>query len=186
MKRKRPSVVPIVAQRKTSLPCARWTSIQGTAKTVTPEPIEPRVFATNKRWTRVSRRRSFIAEAKRNNRPRKRTNAMNACFRWTVCCPRNGQSLSRCPLDGARLFSIVRAMSPAGNRSTVTFFLSFAVMTASALAKPDTRNRADIPAQYKWDFSAIYPSWEAWDGAVKDMEARMDKFAALKGSLSQG
>jgi len=27
-----------------------------------------------------------------------------------------------------------------------------------ALGKPDTRNRAEIPAKYKWDFSAIYPN----------------------------
>jgi oligoendopeptidase F len=57
---------------------------------------------------------------------------------------------------------------------------------ATASAKPETRNRAEIPAQYKWDFTAIYPTWDAWSAAVKEMEARMDTFAALKGSLSQG
>lgn len=53
-------------------------------------------------------------------------------------------------------------------------------------AKPDTRVRSEIPAQYRWDFSAIYPSWEAWDAAMKDMEAKMDAFAALKGTLGKG
>ena len=28
-------------------------------------------------------------------------------------------------------------------------------------AKPETRNRAEIPAEFRWDFSAIYPSWAA-------------------------
>ncbi len=55
-----------------------------------------------------------------------------------------------------------------------------------AAAKPETRNRADIPAQYKWDFTAIYPNWEAWSAAVKDMEAKMDAFTTRKGTLAQG
>lgn len=62
-----------------------------------------------------------------------------------------------------------------------------AFMPASSIAaKPSTRNRAEIPAEFRWDFSAIYPSWAAWDAAMVDMEARMDAFAKLKGSLAQG
>ena len=57
---------------------------------------------------------------------------------------------------------------------------------AASAAKPDTRNRADIPAQYKWDFSPIYANWEAWDAGMKEMEAKMDAFAAMKGSLKKG
>ena len=53
-------------------------------------------------------------------------------------------------------------------------------------AQPASRNRADIPAQYRWDFSAIYPSWDAWEAGMKDLEAKMDAFAALKGSLAKG
>jgi oligoendopeptidase F len=64
---------------------------------------------------------------------------------------------------------------------------SLAFASAVVVAgRPETRNRAEIPAQYKWDFSAIYPNWDAWAAAMKDMEAKMDAFAALKGSLSQG
>ena len=62
-----------------------------------------------------------------------------------------------------------------------------AFMPASSIAaKPSTRNRAEIPAEFRWDFSAIYPSWAAWDAAMVDMEARMDAFAKLKGSLARG
>jgi oligoendopeptidase F len=56
----------------------------------------------------------------------------------------------------------------------------------TANVKPETRNRAEIPAEYRWDFSAIYPNWEAWTAALKDMEAKMDAFAAMKGTLKDG
>ena len=61
-----------------------------------------------------------------------------------------------------------------------------AVSTAAIAAKPTTRNRAEIPAEYRWDFSAIYPSWAAWEAGMKDMDAKMDAFAKLKGTLAQG
>jgi oligoendopeptidase F len=61
-----------------------------------------------------------------------------------------------------------------------------AVSTAAIAAKPTTRNRAEIPAEYRWDFSAIYPSWEAWEEGMKEMNVRMDAFAKLKGTLAQG
>ena len=56
----------------------------------------------------------------------------------------------------------------------------------AAPAKPETRNRAEIPVQYKSDFSQIYPSWDAWETALKGMEAKMDAFSAMKGSLKDG
>src|SRR5450755_2505501 len=61
-----------------------------------------------------------------------------------------------------------------------------AVTSAAIAAKPTTRNRAEIPAEYRWDFSAIYPNWAAWEEGMKEMDARMDAFAALKGTLAQG
>jgi oligoendopeptidase F len=63
---------------------------------------------------------------------------------------------------------------------------AMAMVSLAVTAKPETRNRAEIPAQYKWDFSAIYPSWEAWEGAMREMQTKMDAFAALKGSLAGG
>jgi oligoendopeptidase F len=59
--------------------------------------------------------------------------------------------------------------------------------TTSALAaKPTTQVRSEIPAQYRWDFTAIYPDWAAWEAGMKDMEAKMDAFAKLKGTLAKG
>ncbi|HVS51860.1 MAG TPA: oligoendopeptidase F [Opitutaceae bacterium] len=63
---------------------------------------------------------------------------------------------------------------------------SLALAGSALAAKPETRNRAEIPAQYRWDFSPIYPSWDAWAAGMKEMEAKMDAFAALKGTLAQG
>lgn len=57
---------------------------------------------------------------------------------------------------------------------------------AIASPKPETRNRADIPAEYRWDFTPIYASWDAWEAGMKDMEKRMDEFAAMKGTLKKG
>lgn len=56
--------------------------------------------------------------------------------------------------------------------------------TAAAAGTPKPRN--EIPAQYKWDFSAIYPSWDAWEQAMEKLQKDMDAFAAMKGSLAQG
>ena len=63
-------------------------------------------------------------------------------------------------------------------------------MTTSALAqgdaRPASRQRADIPAQFRWDFSPIFASWEAWEAGLRDMETRMDAFARLEGTLARG
>ncbi|TSJ79265.1 oligoendopeptidase F [Rariglobus hedericola] len=57
---------------------------------------------------------------------------------------------------------------------------------ALADTKPTTRNRAEIAAGYKWDFAPIYADWTAWEQGMKDMEAKMEAFAALKGTLKDG
>jgi len=63
---------------------------------------------------------------------------------------------------------------------------ALAVPAVAEAAKPATRNRAEIPAQYRWDFAAIFPDWNAWEAAMKELEAKMDAFAALKGTLAKG
>jgi len=60
-------------------------------------------------------------------------------------------------------------------------------LAATAMAaKPATRNRAEIPADMRWDFSAIYPNWEAWEADLRVVETKMNAFAAMKGTLAQG
>ena len=53
-------------------------------------------------------------------------------------------------------------------------------------AKPATLIRAEIPAEYRWDYTPIYPDWAAWEQAMKQLEARIAAFAALKGTLDRG
>ncbi len=57
---------------------------------------------------------------------------------------------------------------------------------ASSDLKPATRDRASIPAGFRWDFSPIYPSWEAWEAGLAELRSRMGEFAALKGTLKDG
>lgn len=56
-------------------------------------------------------------------------------------------------------------------------------MTATATPP---RARSDIPAEFRWDFSAICADWAAWDATLADLERLMDAFAARKGTLAQG
>ena len=57
---------------------------------------------------------------------------------------------------------------------------------ASSELKPAIRDRAAIAPEFKWDFSPIYPSWDAWEAGMKETKAKMDAFAALKGTLKGG
>jgi oligoendopeptidase F len=56
----------------------------------------------------------------------------------------------------------------------------------AAAATPATRVREEIPAEYRWDFTPIYADWSAWEAGMKEFEAKMDAFAAMKGTLDQG
>ena len=55
-----------------------------------------------------------------------------------------------------------------------------------ATAKPDTRVRADIPEQYTWDLSDIYPSWEAWEQDLVRLQDLMELYQGFKGTLGEG
>jgi oligoendopeptidase F len=57
---------------------------------------------------------------------------------------------------------------------------------AASAPKPATQIRSEIPAQYRWDFSPIYPNWDAWEAAMKEADRRIAAFASAKGSLKKG
>lgn len=59
-------------------------------------------------------------------------------------------------------------------------------MTALNSSRAETRKRSEIPAEYKWDFTPIFANWEAWEEGFKQMQAKMDAYAALKGTLANG
>jgi len=58
--------------------------------------------------------------------------------------------------------------------------------SVATAAAPATRVRDEIPAEYRWDFRPIYADWSAWEAGMKEFEAKMDAFAAMKGTLAQG
>jgi oligoendopeptidase F len=67
--------------------------------------------------------------------------------------------------------------------------LAAALAMTTAIAQPAAappRNRSDIPAEYRWDFTPIYPSWDAWEAGMKEMDTKADAFAKLKGTLKDG
>jgi oligoendopeptidase F len=63
-------------------------------------------------------------------------------------------------------------------------------MAPQPIAEPSpslrSRNRADIPDRFKWSVQDIFLSWEAWEAAYKELESGIDRYAALKGTLSNG
>jgi oligoendopeptidase F len=49
-----------------------------------------------------------------------------------------------------------------------------------------SRNRADIDGRFKWNLTDIYPGWNEWEAAYKELESGIERYAALKGTLSEG
>ena len=65
-------------------------------------------------------------------------------------------------------------------------FAVIGTLATPAAAKPESLDRNNISDEYKWDFSAIYTSWEDWEEAIVEFEKLSDQFAAMKGSLNNG
>src|SRR5436190_4044407 len=62
-------------------------------------------------------------------------------------------------------------------------------MSSDTLTPPTqarSRNRGDIHDRFKWNVRDIFESWEAWDIAYKQLEAGVERYALLKGTLAQG
>jgi oligoendopeptidase F len=46
--------------------------------------------------------------------------------------------------------------------------------------------RAEVPEEYTWDLSQIFPDVSAWEQELQAVEARAQELAALQGTLAQG
>ena len=59
---------------------------------------------------------------------------------------------------------------------------------AAAAEPPATRSRRreEIADRYKWNLTDIFTSWEAWEAGYRQLEAGIDRYAALKGTLARG
>jgi oligoendopeptidase F len=60
------------------------------------------------------------------------------------------------------------------------------MMTTGTSTPPRSRNRAEIPDRFKWNVSDIFETWEVWERAYKQLEAGVEKYAVLKGTLEPG
>jgi oligoendopeptidase F len=49
-----------------------------------------------------------------------------------------------------------------------------------------SRRREEIPDRFKWNLNDIFDSWEAWEAAYKRLDAGIERYAALKGTLHEG
>src|SRR3954471_18357087 len=61
--------------------------------------------------------------------------------------------------------------------------------TEAVTAEPPqarSRRREDIPDRFKWNLADIFESWDAWEAGYKKLEAGIDRYAALKGTLRDG
>ena len=55
-----------------------------------------------------------------------------------------------------------------------------------APAAPPFRERADVPDQFKWDLTDIFPDWNAWQRAYDELDRKIGECAAFQGTLAQG
>jgi oligoendopeptidase F len=49
-----------------------------------------------------------------------------------------------------------------------------------------TRNRVEVEDRFKWNLDDIFRSWEEWTAAYDTLDKGIDRYAAIKGTLSQG
>jgi oligoendopeptidase F len=49
-----------------------------------------------------------------------------------------------------------------------------------------SRNRPEIPERFKWNVSDIFDGWETWEAGYKKLEAGVDRYAELRGTLATG
>ncbi|HEY7789485.1 MAG TPA: oligoendopeptidase F [Vicinamibacterales bacterium] len=48
------------------------------------------------------------------------------------------------------------------------------------------RTRDEIPVEYRWNLTDIFPDWAAWDAACREMEGGISRYAAMRGTLARG
>jgi oligoendopeptidase F len=49
-----------------------------------------------------------------------------------------------------------------------------------------SRRRDEIPDRFKWNLDDIFRSWDEWEAAYRKLEGGIERYASLKGTLSQG
>jgi oligoendopeptidase F len=54
------------------------------------------------------------------------------------------------------------------------------------VAAARSRHREDLADRYKWNLTDIFVGWEEWDAGFARLDAGIDQYAALKGTLAGG
>ncbi|MEP6919175.1 MAG: oligoendopeptidase F, partial [Acidobacteriota bacterium] len=67
-------------------------------------------------------------------------------------------------------------------------FLFFDPSDASTVEPHQRRSRLreEIPDRFKWNLTDIFSTWDAWEAGYKDLEAGIDRYTALRGTLAGG
>lgn len=63
-------------------------------------------------------------------------------------------------------------------------FLVVALLANFAAAADEVKERADIPAEFKWDLTSMYVSTEAWEADIKKLQDKTPEMVAFKGRLA--
>lgn len=53
-------------------------------------------------------------------------------------------------------------------------------------SRPAIRDRSEIPEQYRWDFSMIYPDWSSWEADLRHFSGLIEAYTKLRGRLAEG
>src|SRR5512134_2626371 len=59
-------------------------------------------------------------------------------------------------------------------------------MSTDTQVAPQTRARNEIPEQFTWNLSDIYPTWTEWEGGLAEFERMLAGYGELRGTLGQG
>jgi oligoendopeptidase F len=59
-------------------------------------------------------------------------------------------------------------------------------VTTPEPSQSGTRRREEIPERFKWNLADIFPDWASWQEAYARLDRGIDRYAALKGTLSGG
>ncbi len=64
--------------------------------------------------------------------------------------------------------------------------LCAALLSPASLLAKETLERADVPAELKWDLAAMYPSAEAWEADAEKLKAMLPEIEPFRGRLAEG
>lgn len=68
----------------------------------------------------------------------------------------------------------------------ISLFFCTPALSVEEMEPSASMPRAEIPGEYQWDLSALFPTDRAWEEAMMSVEADLHKLKAFQGSLENG